>query len=239
MSIYDIEHLLPHGQFIAEKTQKVGVCIHFTAGSHDPIAVIDAWAANAERIGAHAVIGRTSRKGDTKYNGKIVKAIDSDFSAWHLGIKAQFDVLNKPHGYYDKRYLGIEVCTYGPLTLKDGKFLTYVNSEIPADQVCDLGEGNEYRGFRYYHAPTAEQLQSLCRLTAYYAHVCGFEIERGRVFTVADFRYDIGFANSKTVTFHTNWRADKTDWPPIPAVIDALNALHADPASFYTPTTKK
>jgi hypothetical protein len=235
MSIYDFKKLLPMQQIMPEKTQKAGVVWHWTAGGSNPLATVDSWNSDKARIAAHAVIGRTSTKGDTTYNGKIVQAIDSDLYAYSLGIKAQNDVLNKPHGYYDKRMLGIEFCSYGYLTLRDGKFYTYVNSIVPASQVLDLGAGNEYRGYRYYHAITDEQIESGCRLTAYYANICGFNIEIGRVFTPADFRYDIGFANSKTVSFHTNWRLDKTDFCPDPRVIAAMNHLHAHPKDFgYT-----
>ena len=232
MSIYDFKHLLPLTQIVNEKTKKEGVVLHWTAGGSNPLATIDSWNSDPVRVATHAVIGRTSTKGDTKYDGKIAQAIDSDLFAYHIGMKTQFDVLNKPHGYYDRKFIGIEVCGYGPLTLKNGKFYTYVNSVVPDDQVCDLGAGNEYRGFRYYHDITDAQVKSICRLIAYYSRICGFALQAGRVFTAADFRYDVGTANSKTVTFHSALRADKSDWCPNPKLIAGLNALHANPAAF-------
>jgi hypothetical protein len=60
----------------------------------------------------------------------------------------------------NKHSIGIEVCNYGPLTLtKDGKFLTYVNSVVPQSEVLDLGK--PFRGYRYWHNYTPNQLESL------------------------------------------------------------------------------
>lgn len=231
--IYDVKHLLPLNQIVATKTQKCSVVGHHTAGSSDPIATIEGWNADPQRVAAHAVIGGIGRTGDTKNDGVIVQAIDSDYYAFHLGIKGSDDPLHKPKGWYDQRTLGIELCNYGPLTFHGGKYWTYVNSEIPASQVIDLGAGNEFRGYRYYHAYTDKQIHSFCRLIAYYSRICRFKLEP-RVFTLADFSYGVAKAAKQAVAFHVNYRdvGEKQDLSPQPKLIAALNALHANPAQF-------
>lgn len=226
MGIYDVKHLLPLPQIVNEKTQKFQIVGHHTAGSHNPIQVIDAWNTDPDRVASHAVIGGISRAGNTEWDGKIVQAIDSELCAFHLGIKGANDPLKKPQGWYDRRSLAIEVCSYGQLTQAGSKFITYVNSEVPASQVCDLGVGNEFRGFRFYHAYSDAQIASLCRLIAYYSKLCGIALEPNRVFTVEDFTYDIAKFSQKSVAFHSNYRTLKWDLVPQPKLIAALTELH-------------
>ena len=122
--------------------------------------------------------------------------------------------------------VGVEVCNYGGLTkLKDGTFLNYVNKPVPADQVCDLGY--VWRGYRYYHAYTDAQLAELEKVIPYLHELHGIALEKGRVFTAADFETDIAKFAKRAVNFHVNFRADKNDMSPQPKLIAMLNRVHA------------
>lgn len=218
MSIYDQDKSMDDSHYNETKTKKTQIILHHTAGGPNPLNVISGWKSTTTKIGAHSVIGGT---GD--FDGKIIKAVDSDFWLWGLGIKN--DPTNKPHGYYDKKAVQIEVCNWGGLKPVGSDFVTYVNTKVPRAQVVDLG--GEYRGFRYYHAYTDAQLAALEKLIRYYCGVHDIVLEKGRVFTIQDFATDIKLFGEKPLAFHVNYRSDKNDMAPQPKLLAMLNRLHA------------
>lgn len=216
----DANDIMPDAQYVKELTKKRRIVLHHTAGSHRPDYTIQGWESNAERIAVALVIGgKSTTNGDASFDGKTYQAFDPKYWAWHLGAKGT-------NGVYDKESTGIEVCNYGGLTkLKDGTFLNYVNKPVPADQVCDLGY--VWRGYRYYHAYTDAQIAELEKVIPYLHELHGIAIEKGRVFTAADFETDISKFAKHAVNFHVNFRADKNDMSPQPKLIAMLNRVHA------------
>jgi len=128
--------------------------------------------------------------------------------------------------------IGIEICNYGWLEEREGKFYTYVNSVVPDDQVCDLGF--EFRGRRYYHGYTEAHIQSVSKLLK--------EISRrhpqvnldlglaewlaaqtpGEAF---DFKDEACNGDVRGLLTHTNTRPDKNDCSPQPLLVDMLQSL--------------
>lgn len=220
MSIYDFDKSLPASCYNTSVTAKSQILLHHTAGGSNPLNVVAGWASQTAHVAAHNVIG-----GRGEYDGKIVKAIDSKFWPWHLGIKAASDPTHKPHGYYDSRSIGIEICAWGPLTKNSaGEYISYVGTKVPADQVLDLGQ--EWRGYQYYHDYSDAQIEALGRLITYHCKNNGIQLDAGRVFTEADFETDIEAFADKAIAFHVNYRSDKFDCIPSPKLIDLLNQLH-------------
>ena len=84
----------------------------------------------------------------------VVECFPDAAWAYHLG-KNNSRLLH-PHS------IGIEICNYGWLKERGGKFYTYVNSVLPDDQVCDLGF--TFRSYRYFHKYTEAQIESVQRL---------------------------------------------------------------------------
>ena len=152
---------LPDDEYFPEKTEKKSIVLHHTAGSHRPDWVVSAWdrdktkGGKSLRVATHFVVGgKSTRDGNTEWDGVIVEAFDLRYWAHHLGTK------NTNNSLLNKQSIGIEICNYGPLTkTQDGEFFTYVNSKVPEKDVVDLGKN--WRGFRYYQNYTDKQIESV------------------------------------------------------------------------------
>jgi peptidoglycan hydrolase-like protein with peptidoglycan-binding domain len=138
LKIYD--NLLTDEEYYKEEISKNTLWLHHTAGGSRPDWTIGGWEkdfqkdenGNAEldsfgkqipvRVGTQYVIGRRSSSSDDKsWDGKILRAFDDKYWAYHLGISRNSRMLNS-------RSIGIEICNYGPLTLNNnGVFFNYVN----------------------------------------------------------------------------------------------------------------
>jgi hypothetical protein len=156
-----IKNYLPEDEYFPEITDKKSIVLHHTAGSHRPDWVISSWdrdktkGGKSLRVATHYVVGgKSTRDGNTDWDGVIVEAFDLKNWAHHLGTK------NSNNSLLNKQSIGIEICNYGPLTKsQNGQFFTYVNSLVPEEDVIDLGRN--FRGYRYYHNYTDKQIESI------------------------------------------------------------------------------
>ena len=153
--------ILEKGEYLTTIGNKKTIYLHHTAGSHRPDWVSNGWDKDDKngkprRIGTAYIIGRSpSSTNDTSFDGKVFKAFDDKYWAYHLGVKGT-------SGRYDKSSIGIEVCNYGYCKLVDGKFINYVGRELPAKDVVDLGK--PFRGYQYWERYTDVQIESLRKL---------------------------------------------------------------------------
>ena len=215
------QQLLSKAQYVNEKSKKTQVVLHLTAGSNRPDYVIQGWAADATRVGTHFVIGGMSSTGDKAFDGAVYQALPEEKFIYHLGLKGT--LFN--NGLHDRSSIGIEICNWIQLTrTPDGKFLNYVNREVPASQVVTLGTA--YRGYLYYHAITDAQIASLRSLILDLCARHGIVLTKGKTYQDVDFAYDPKRAATQQITFHSAYRQDKTDLPGLPNLIQMLNGLH-------------
>lgn len=206
-----IKQIMPKAQYVSTKTSKTKIILHHTAGGHNPEWVIDGWEANPERVGTHYVIGgKSTSNGDVTFDGKIYQAVPEENFIYHLGT----------NGATDKISIGIEVCNYGPLVLKNGVYLNYVFKPVPANDVVDLGF--VWRGYRYWHKYTDTQLESLKELILDISK--RYNISVKKVWDVKSFDTSVVFQKDGLTT-HTNFRKDKFDLCPQPNLIKMLNSL--------------
>lgn len=210
-----VKNIMPAAQYNTSKTAKTTIILHHTAGGHNPNAVVDFWESDADKIGTHYVIGgKSTRNGDTSMDGTIVQALPEDAWIYHLGVKGS-------NGRYDKSSIGIEICNYGGLNFKNGKFITYVASEVPPQDVVDLGF--VWRGYRYWHKYTDAQLSALKWLIQDIAGRNKINVKR--TWDVKSFDTDILKLTNFGLTTHVNYRKDKNDCSPQPNLINILNSL--------------
>ncbi len=148
-----IKYPLRPTEYIQRPFPKKAVVLHFTAGWPNPYQTIDIWNTDNERKGTAYVIGGMDSKGGQQWDGKILEAFDSSFMAYHL-----FRWFNGSEPI-EQQTIGIELCNWGPLTLRNGQFYTYVNTIVPKEQVCELA--TPFKGFKFWHAFTDNQIQSL------------------------------------------------------------------------------
>ena len=232
MSIQISDKILEKGEYVEEKTTKNTIYLHHTAGSHRADWTIDGWnkdrtSTNARlRVATAFVIGGPDKVGTDKdgMDGKVFRAYNEDFWAHHLGLKTENNsILNR-------QSIGIEICNYGPLTkTKDGKFLTYVNSEVAASQVCDLGY--LYRGFQHHQKYSDKQIASLKELLIMLSSKYKINLKSGLV-PLLDLPKGAGFeintdalAGKPGVWSHTSVRRDKFDIHPQAELIAMLKSL--------------
>lgn len=222
MTIAITQQLLPQGQYIQETTKKKQIVLHLTVGSYRPDYVVSGWAADPTRVGTHYVIGGMASNGDKAWDGKIVQAVPLTCSIYHLGLKGELS----SNGLHDKQSVGIEICNWGGLAkTANGEFMTYVSKPLPLAHVCDLGR--VFREKQYYHAITEAQIASLRSLILHICEQTGIVLPKGKVFGWDDVEYNPQRAMKEIITFHSSYRADKSDLPMFPNLAKMLNELCA------------
>ena len=231
LKIYD--ELLTEEEYYKKETQKNTIWLHHTAGGSRPDWTIGGWekdfkkddSGNPEidkkgnliplKIATQYVIGRKSSNGNTLWDGKILRAFDDRYWAYHLGInRSNSDQLNS-------RSIGIEICNYGPLTLgKDGRYYNYVNKPINEQDIVEL----DFRGYKYWEKYTDSQLESTRKLILHLEKKWNMEIERG-VYNEDWFNYNDKWFSLGGLRTHTQVRRDKFDLFPQNEMIQMLNSL--------------
>lgn len=134
-----------------EVTTKIQIYLHHTAGGPNAENVFKYWQSDATPVATCVVIAR---------DGQIVQGFPSEKWAYHLGLTNQIFANNKiPYRNLDKNSIGIEICAWGGLTKNGSKYYNYVNGEVPQSEVSELT--TEFKGYKYYHKYTDEQINSI------------------------------------------------------------------------------
>ena len=204
--------------------------IHHTAGWNNPYNTINSWNKDKRgRVATQYCIGGTSVKigsyGDDKYNGQVVECFPDYYIGWHLGKVGNFNM--------SKYSSAVEINNFGYVTKKNGKYYTYVNSEVPESMVCDLGY--EFRGHQYWHAYTKEQIESLGLLIKHVKKIYPqIDMSAGLPQLLKDgvhpkdafgFNDDAYNGRIKGLWTHTNVRTDKFDCFPDPKLVELLKNI--------------
>ena len=210
-----------NNQYIAEEHPKAQIYIHHTAGNADPFAVFKGWEANVEKIATCVTVGGKPSKGAAWQDGEVVQGFSSKHWGFHLGLKeSTFQKYGVPYKSLDRISIGIEICNWGQLTLKNGKFYNYVNRVVPQDEVCELEK--PHRGFKYYHNYTDAQIAAVKDLLLLWKDKYNIPLTYN-----ADI-WDItvrALKGEKGVFTHNSVRLDKVDVYPHPKLITMLKSL--------------
>lgn len=209
----------PSSQYIAEVQPKSQIYLHHTAGNPSGENVFKHWEANTERIATCVTI---SGIGKDCIDGQIVQGFSSKFWAFHLGLReSTFQKHGLKYKSLDKISIGIEICNWGQLTINGGKFINYVNKEVPLDQVCKLDK--PFKGFEYFHNYTDAQIQSVKELLILWNEKYNIPL---------DYNKDIWNISARAlrgeggIFTHNSVRTDKVDVYPHPKLIEMLKSLH-------------
>lgn len=230
-----IDQFLGDGEYYKEEFEKNTLYLHHTAGGGRADYVISGWdtddtvdAKTGKKIpypiATAFVIGGISTRNpkDDAFDGKIYRAFDEKYWAHHLGTTYS------NNRQLNKQSVALEICNYGPIRLskQDGKFYTYVNSQIPADQVIKLDQ--PFKGFIYYHAYTDKQIAATKEIIlAMKAKFPKIDMKTP-LLTVAGFELNNNAkAGVPGVYTHTNVRTDKFDLSPQPKMIAMLKEILA------------
>lgn len=227
-------NLLNEEEYYKEETKKNTIWLHHTAGGSRPDWTIGGWENDYQRdasgdakvdkngnkiplkVGTHFVIGRkSSSTGDKLWDGKILKAIDERYWSYHLGISKNSKKLNSES-------VSIEICNYGPLTFREGKFFNWVNKPINNEDVVELS--NPFRGYQFWEKYTDAQLESTRKLILHIQSIWNIKLDKG-IYDEDWFNYDEKWFTTGGLRSHTQVRKDKFDIFPQPELIQMLNSL--------------
>lgn len=202
------------------------IFLHHTSGWNDPYGAIKDWENdNRGRIATHYVIGGINIKtNDEQYDGEIVKCIPDDYFGWHLGSTSDYGINFEMH----KTSIGIEICNFGWLTQKNGKYYTYTGTEVPIKYVCDLGF--KFRGYQFWHSYTDAQIDSLENLLRMLGKKYSIDLSKGLAERLLKMTSNDAFEYSKNIVAgkingilsHTNVRKDKFDVFPQKELVEML-----------------
>jgi len=202
--------------YILEEHPKKQIYLHHTAGNPSGEGVFDWWKSNTERIATCVAI---SGKGSN--DGQIVQGFSSKYWAYHLGLKKQLFSNNAlPYLSLDKYSIGIEICNWGDLQFRDGKFYNYVNREVPESEVMELDK--PFKGDRFFHNYTDAQIESVKQLLLLWKQRYGIPLTYNKDI------WDISkraLGGEPGVYTHNSVRPDKNDVYPHPKLIEMLKSL--------------
>jgi len=209
------------------KIEPKGFFIHHTAGWDNPYNTINNWNRDSRgRVATQYCIGGTNVKGkQAKYDGVVVECFPNNYLGWHLGKVGNF-AISKFSG-------GVELNNFGYLKKKDGKYYTYVNTEVKPEYVCDLGY--KFRGHQYWHAYSDKQIESLRLLLLHLKDIYPkMDLENGipkllkeGVHPKDAFEFNEDAYNAKQFGLwsHTSVRKDKFDCFPQPELVEMLKNI--------------
>lgn len=203
---------LKDSQFFSEESAKTQIYLHHTAGNGNAEAVSRYWNGTSDRVATAFVVGQ---------DGLIVQCFSSKHWAWHLGIsKAEFKGQGAKYQNLDKASVGIEVCNWGYLKEKDGKFYNYVNARVPESMVTTLEE--PFKGFKHWYKYTDAQIESTRQLLVYLCDTYNIPREyRAQIFSLDK----EAFKGTPGIYTHNSVRKDKSDIYPCPRMIQMLENL--------------
>ena len=207
-----VQHRLKSGQFMEVKHEKKQIYLHHTAGGPDALSVAKYFDTKPERVATAFIIGA---------NGTIVQCFSSKDWAYHLGLKESiFKASKVPYISLDPISIGIEVCNWGPLTFKNGKYYNYVGGEVNASHVTTLEK--PYKGHKHWFTYTDAQIESLRQLVEYLCET--YDIPKDYNESIWDIDID-ALKGNKGIFTHNSVRKDKSDMYPCPRVIEMLKNL--------------
>lgn len=216
---------LSASQYMAGPTKKEYIFLHHTAGWNDPFKTVTDWEKdNRGRVATQYVLGGPNiRNGDLTFDGVVVECFDDKAYAGHLGRVSSH--------YMHTHSVGIEICNFGFLKPSGAGYVTYTGQLADADQITDLGYA--FRGYRFWHKYSDEQLQSLKKLIRHIAKLHKIDITKGLLARLKEmeeddafeFDADISSGKVKGILSHTNVRKDKMDIYPCPRLIKMLKNL--------------
>jgi|GEM_PF-675463 len=226
-----VQERLPDAEYYHDESEKRQIYIHHTASSGSPYSAINWWKRKSVRVATFIVVaGKPNRSSSPYKDGELYQCFSSKKWAHHLGIHGRGNKLTGSLAQYktsehnrllNMQSVGIEIANWGQLTYKDGKYYSYANVEVPADEVTTYKK--PYQGFKYYHKYSAAQIESLRKLLLYLCEQYRIPptYHGDQIFKL----YEPALRGDKGIFTHTSVRSDKFDCHPQPELIAMLKSL--------------
>jgi N-acetyl-anhydromuramyl-L-alanine amidase AmpD len=214
-------------QYFKKEYNKKQIVLHHTGSGKGVDGDFKHWLSTPERIATCVIID---------HKGKIYQCFSSKYWAHHLGITLDVFIKNKiPLIYRNKadgsKYvsnneilnqesIAVEIDSWGGLTKKGDKWVSYTGAVIPKEEVVEYERG--YRGFMAYQKYTDEQIESLIMLLRYWGEIYSIPLNYN------EDMWDVSknaLNGNKGIWTHTSFRYDKSDCHPQKELIQALKSL--------------
>tara|TARA_R110000822_G_scaffold35563_5_gene100232 strand:- start:2642 stop:3301 length:660 start_codon:yes stop_codon:yes gene_type:complete len=215
------QHDFPAIQYYTEEHPKTQIYLHHTAGNADPFGTFNFWASNPIRVATCVTIGGKPKSNSSWADGEVAQGFSSKYWAYHLGLKT--DTFKKEGIVYkslDKISVAIEICNFGPISFKGGKYYTYVGSEMSKEEVVELDK--PFKGYKLYHAYTDAQIAAVKDLLLLWKEKYKIPL------TYNEDIWDVtvrALKGEPGVYTHNSVRSDKSDVSPQPKLIQMLKSL--------------
>ena len=216
------QYYLKKGEYYENRKQvNKYMFLHHTAGNNNPYSVVDGWSKDKNgHVATEFVIGGTSIKGDTKYDGELVQCFPNrNCWAYHLGISSKSDI--------GRASVGVEMCNYGYIKA-DGT--TYKGQKVDSSQIITLSE--PFRGYTTWQKYSEGQLITLKKLILYVADRDNIDMHEGLYKLIKkngasafEYNQDAFDGNIKGLLAHSNVLKTKFDCPPQQELMDLILSL--------------
>jgi len=198
--------------YIHNLSEKKQIYLHHTAGGGDGEATFGYWSSDKTPVATCVCISR---------DGTIVQGFSSKYWAYHLGLRNQhFTEHGLPYTNLDVQSIGVEICSWGFLTERSGRFYHWANGEVPSDRVITLK--TPYRGHVHFEKYTDQQIESVRDLLLLWKDRYNIDITYNNDIWEVNKRALRGEAGVYT---HNSVRPDKIDIYPDPRMIEMLQGL--------------
>lgn len=218
-----IQVAFPDNQYMKENTLKTGTVWHHTAGSQEGQSVYTTWANDKQgRVATNLVLNR---------NGQFYTGFADWIENWGHAIGLTVAGNNLPQHlrkyhnfdnnvFLNKRYIQIELCSWGWLTEKKGKYYSWANVEVPKEKVITYEKG--FRGAKYFERYTDEQIESMYNLINWLYEEYGISKKYNTdMFDISE----NALLGKEGIWSHTSFRTDKSDLHPQPELVKMLQSL--------------
>ncbi len=212
----------PGNQYVPAETTKKTIVIHHSAGWDNARGMFHSWATDK--------LGRVATAYGITDNGNIYSGFNaSKFWAFaiyinskrnHLPDKLKKFKTRKHDARLNRQAIQTEICNWGALTEKNGKFFSWAGVEVPADKVCFYPE--KYRGYHWFEKYTDDEIKALEKLIIYHAIKDNIPVKYNPDM------WDISeraIRGAEGIWSHTSYRTDKSDAHPQPELVSMLMRL--------------
>jgi N-acetyl-anhydromuramyl-L-alanine amidase AmpD len=162
MKIND-KYRLSKDQYVSgHRTEKKQIIIHHTVSGNGVAGDVAWWNQTKSRIATHFIISR---------EGEVFQCFPIENWGYHVYVKSPGNKIEQKYranGHtYDKHSVGIELDSWGGLTLKNGKLFNAVGREFKGEHI----KYDNYRGYQFFEKYTDKQIEALRELLTYLGDV--------------------------------------------------------------------
>lgn len=220
---------LNQGQYVTANNTPIGICLHHTVSAGSPYMVVDGWNLDSRgTVGTHFVIGGIALNGDNTYDGTIIQCANLKDILYHVNTTRMGQSIAH-NQLANKYYIGVEICSYGCLTMKNNKYYTMdgANREVPAEYVEVLQ--TPWRTFKYWHKYTPKQIEATVNLIKELNKALNLNITKDILLkeapSICDLSPEANEFKRKLIS-HSSLESGKFDIYPSTDLINALKVMY-------------